>query len=58
MELERKSVLFFIEEEKGEIRLASAYRGIIGWKITDNAGLISVNDDAEGFSGSEGVLYK
>lgn len=56
VELEKKSVLLFIEEEKGEIRLASAYKGITGWKITDNAGLISVNDNAEGFSGSEGVL--
>ncbi|MCT2534714.1 hypothetical protein NC661_04760 [Aquibacillus koreensis] len=56
VELESDSVLLFMEEEKGKIRLASAYRGLFGWKIADNTGLLSVNSDVEGFSGSEGSI--
>ncbi|MFD2045677.1 hypothetical protein ACFSTA_18500 [Ornithinibacillus salinisoli] len=54
--LENDSALLFMEEEKGEIRLASAYKGIFGWKIVDDSGLLSVSEDVEGFSGTEGSI--
>jgi hypothetical protein len=53
VELDHDSALLFIEEEKGQIRLASAYHGFWGWKIVEDSGLLSVNEDAIGFSGGE-----
>lgn len=54
--LEKNSALLFIEEGKGEIRLASAREGIFGWKIVDHTELLSATYDIESFISVEGSL--
>jgi hypothetical protein len=50
------TALVYMEEEKGEIRLATVNEVFFGWKVIDTAGVVSVSDNAQGFSGMAGRI--
>ncbi|MBO8172816.1 MAG: hypothetical protein H0Z33_13130 [Bacillaceae bacterium] len=55
-QLDGDSALVFMEEDTGKIRIASVHKGFFGWKVVDYTGLLSVNDNVDGFSGMAGTL--